>query len=213
MHAFLTFNIHVEMPETAYRPAYDAIQLEQWMIASFRALYDPLAQRSASLIDEAQSWPVPGCRAAAACLASCLLILLCGSVVRAQSVAFINPGKSDEIYWVTATQGMQAAAHSLGMTFECSMPSASLETFAIAREMVARAAVKRPEYIVITDDFAVADQLLEIIDATGVKSFLAYSSFQLTSASASDRRVASTKAGSAHWNHGRRMPAILRHTR
>ena len=88
------------------------------MIASFRALYDPLAQRSASMIDEAQSWPVPGCRAAAACLASCLLILLCGSDARAQSVAFINPGKSDEIYWMTATQGMQAVARSLGMTFE-----------------------------------------------------------------------------------------------
>lgn len=150
------------------------------MIASFRALYDPLAQRSASMIDEAQSWPVPGCRAAAACLASCLLILLCGSVARAQSVAFINPGKSDETYWVTATQGMQAAAHSLGMTFEVQYAEREpLKTFAIAREMVARAAVKRPEYIVITDDSAVADQLLEIIDAAGVKSFLAYSSIPI----------------------------------
>ena len=48
-------------------------------------------------------------RAVAACLAF-VFLLLCGSVVRAQSVAFINPGKSDEIYWMTATQGMQAAA-------------------------------------------------------------------------------------------------------
>ena len=54
-------------------------------------------------------------RAVSLSLALCLGVLLCGSVARAQSVAFINPGKSDEIYWVTATQGMQAAAHSLGM--------------------------------------------------------------------------------------------------
>jgi ABC-type sugar transport system substrate-binding protein len=63
-------------------------------------------------------------RAVAACVAF-VLVLLCGSVARAQSVAFINPGKSDEVYWMTATQGMQAAARSLGMTFECSTPSAS----------------------------------------------------------------------------------------
>src|SRR5258708_32309505 len=42
--------------------------------------------------------------------------------------------------------------------------------------MVARPAGKRPEYIVITDDYSVADRLLAIIDPAGVKSFLAYSS-------------------------------------
>jgi ABC-type sugar transport system substrate-binding protein len=107
----------------------------------------------------------------------CLSILLCSSVARAQSVAFINPGKSDEAYWVTATQGMQAAARSLGMTFEVQFAQREpLKTFEIAREMVARPRGKRPEYIMISDDAAVADQLLKVIDAAGVKSFLAYSS-------------------------------------
>jgi ABC-type sugar transport system substrate-binding protein len=110
-------------------------------------------------------------------LTLCLAIVLCGPVARAQSVAFINPGKSDETYWVTATQSMRAAAHSLGMTFEVQYAQREpLKTFEIAREMVSRAADKRPEYIVITDDSAVADRLLKIIDAAGVKSFLAYSS-------------------------------------
>lgn len=116
-------------------------------------------------------------RAVAACLVLFLIALLCGSVARAQSVAFINPGKSDEIYWVTATQGMQAAARSLGMTFEVQYAQREpLKTFEIARAMVARPADKRPEYIVITDDYSVADQLVKIADAAGVKSFLAYSS-------------------------------------
>jgi ABC-type sugar transport system substrate-binding protein len=116
-------------------------------------------------------------RTVALCLALCLAILRCGSVARAQSVAFINPGKSDEIYWVTATQVMQAAAHSLGMTFEVQYAQREpLKTFEIAHEMAARTAGKRPEYIVITDDSAVADQLLKIIDTAGVKTFLAYSS-------------------------------------
>ena len=47
-----------------------------------------------------------------------LSVLLYASGAPAQTVAFINPGKSDEIYWVTATQSMQAAAKSLGMAFE-----------------------------------------------------------------------------------------------
>ena|SRR6266702_8852776 len=68
-------------------------------------------------------------------LALCLTVLLCGSVARAQSVAFINPGKSGEIYWVTATQAMQAAAHSLGMTFEVQYAQREpLKTLEIARK-------------------------------------------------------------------------------
>ena len=109
--------------------------------------------------------------------ALCLSVLLYASAAPAQTVAFINPGKSDEIYWVTATQSMQAAAKSLGMAFEVQYAQREpLRTLEIARELVARPAGKRPEYIVITDDYAVADQLLKIIDDAGVKTFLAYSS-------------------------------------
>ena len=137
----------------------------------------PQAQRSGAMIEDARGREQPHHRAVAATLASCLALLLCGSIARAQSVAFINPGKSGEIYWETATQGMQAAAQSLGMTFEVQYAQREpLKTFEIAREMVARPPGKRPEYIVITDDYAVADQLLKIIDAAGVKTFLAYSS-------------------------------------
>ncbi len=68
-------------------------------------------------------------------LLSCLAFLLGGAVAHAQSVAFINPGKSDEIYWMTATQGMQAVARSLGMTFEVQYAQREpLKTFEIARE-------------------------------------------------------------------------------
>jgi ABC-type sugar transport system substrate-binding protein len=106
--------------------------------------------------------------------------LLYASGAPAQTVAFINPGKSDEIYWVTATQSMQAAAKSLGMAFEVQYAQREpLRTLQIARELVARPAGKRPEYIVITDDYAVADQLLKIIDDAGVKTFLAYSSIPI----------------------------------
>jgi ABC-type sugar transport system substrate-binding protein len=116
-------------------------------------------------------------RPVALCLALCAAILLWASAALAQSVVFINPGKSDEVYWLTAAQSMQAAAKSLGMTFEVHYAQREpLKTLEIAREMVARPAGKRPDYVVITDDYAVADQLLKIIDGAGVKTFLAYSS-------------------------------------
>src|SRR5262249_15661175 len=86
-----------------------------------------------------------------------LAVGLYGSVARAQPVAFINPGKSDEVYCMTAAQAMQAAARSLGMMFEVRYAQREpLKTLEIAREMVARPAGKRPEYIVVTDDYSVA---------------------------------------------------------
>jgi hypothetical protein len=85
-------------------------------------------------------------------LALCLAVLLCPGVACGQSVAFINPGKSDEIYWLTAAQSMQAAAKSLGLTFEVHYAQREpLKTLEIAREMAARPAGKRPDYVVITD--------------------------------------------------------------
>ncbi len=126
--------------------------------------------------EDARNRERPRRRPFAACLALCLAIPLCGSVARAQSVAFINPGKSDEVYWMTVTQGMQAAAHSLGMAFDVQYAQREpLKTFEIARELVARPAGNRPGYVVITDDYSVADQLVKIIDAAGIKTFLAYS--------------------------------------
>ena len=95
----------------------------------------------------------------------------------AQSIAFINPGKSDEIYWLTAAQGMQAVASSLGINFEVHYAQREhLKTLEIAREIVARPKEKRPEYVVITNDYAVAGELLKILDGAGIKTFLAYSS-------------------------------------
>ena len=119
--------------------------------------------RDRTMIEDARTREQSRNRAVAACLALGLAVLPSASVARAQSVAFINPGKSDEIYWMTATQGMQAAARSLGMTFEVQYAQREpLKTFEIAREMVARADGKRPDYIVITDDYSVLRPIAHI---------------------------------------------------
>ena len=43
---------------------------------------------------------------------------LCPQLVFAMSVVFINPGKSDEVYWVSAARAMEAAAKSLGVSLQ-----------------------------------------------------------------------------------------------
>ena len=48
-------------------------------------------------------------------LAACLLASPGGW---AQAIVFIDPGKSDEVYWVTAANAMKAAADELGMRLE-----------------------------------------------------------------------------------------------
>ena len=109
-------------------------------------------------------------------LAIGLALYFAAFAAAAQSIAFINPGKSDEIYWVTAAQAMQSVASSLGIAFEVRYAEREhLKTLEIAREMAARPKERRPEYVVITHDYAVAGELLRILDGAGVKTFLAYS--------------------------------------
>ena len=95
----------------------------------------------------------------------------------AQSIAFINPGKSDEIYWVTAARAMDRAARSLGATFEVIYAErVHPRTLDIAREIAARPKAQRPDYVIVTNDNGTGPELLRILDAAGIKTFLAYSS-------------------------------------
>ena len=53
-----------------------------------------------------------------------------------QSVVFINPGKSDEVYWVTAARAMQAAARALDMKLEVKFAERDhLRTIDFARQL------------------------------------------------------------------------------
>ncbi|WP_342130655.1 ABC transporter substrate-binding protein [Hydrogenophaga sp. OTU3427] len=104
------------------------------------------------------------------------LCLLSGGSAWAQRVAFINPGKSDEAYWVAASQSMQAAARSLGQSLEVFYAEREhLRALAFARALVARAPEDRPDYVVFSNDYGTAPELLRIFDGSGIRSFMAYS--------------------------------------
>ena len=109
-----------------------------------------------------------------------LLVLLASMFLAvpawAFSVAFINPGRSDEAYWLTASRAMEAAAKSLGIRLEVFYADRQHpRAIEIARQIVARPATERPDVVVVTNDYATAPELLRILDDAGIDAFLAFS--------------------------------------
>jgi ABC-type sugar transport system substrate-binding protein len=101
--------------------------------------------------------------------------LLCHSAW-AISVVFINPGKSDEVYWVTATRAMEAAAKSLGMQLEVLFAERQHpRVMEFARQIVARPAAQRPDFVIFSNDYATGPELLRLFDEAGIKTFMAFS--------------------------------------
>lgn len=109
-----------------------------------------------------------------------LLVLIVFSLLalaaQAQRVAFINPGKHDETYWVSAGEAMQQAARGLGQTFEQQFaerdPRRSLQ---IARELAARPAAQRPDFVVLANEKGTLVEASRILAGAGIKTFAAFS--------------------------------------
>ena len=109
---------------------------------------------------------------------SCLL--LAPLPLLAQSIVFINPGKSNEAYWVTAARAMEAAAASLGMKLETRYAERDhLRTIEFARQIAASPAGSRPDFVILTNDNGTGPEMLKALDGAGIKTFLAFSSIPL----------------------------------
>ena len=105
-----------------------------------------------------------------------LLAALTGTEALAQTVAFINPGKSDEIYWATAARAMKAAAEDLGVKLEIRYAERDhARAIEIARELAARPRESRPQFAIITNDNATGAGQLKALDAAGIRTVFAYS--------------------------------------
>ncbi len=107
-------------------------------------------------------------------LASLLLAL--PSSVLGMSVIFLNPGKTDEIYWLTSSNCMKAAARSLGVELEIMYAERDhLKTLEFARQIVARPRASQPDYVILSNDYGVGSEVLRILDAANIKTFFAFS--------------------------------------
>lgn len=89
---------------------------------------------------------------------------------QAASVVFLNPGRSNEPYWVSYTHFMQAAAGDLGMPLRVLYaerdPQRSLQQ---ARELLRDGQL--PDYLVFTNEGYIGPELLRLFADTPVRLF------------------------------------------
>lgn len=94
-----------------------------------------------------------------------------GPCAQAASVLFLNPGTTKEIFWVSYSQFMQAAARDLGMDLRIQyadrVPAVTVEQ---AREALQGA--NRPDYLVFVNEQSIAPQILRLALGSGIKLFM-----------------------------------------
>ncbi|MBK6905835.1 MAG: ABC transporter substrate-binding protein [Rhodocyclaceae bacterium] len=105
------------------------------------------------------------------CLA---MIFSCGLFAAEKlHVTFINPGKSDEAYWMMVTAFMKAAAEDLGITLEVLYVERNhFMQSQMAREIAARP--NKPDYVVLVNEKLVAPETIKPLDDAGIKTFLIF---------------------------------------
>ena len=108
---------------------------------------------------------------------TCLLMLgvVFGSAARAESVLFLSPGKTQEAFWTSYAQFMQAAARDLGIDLQI-LYSQRMPELTVAQARQALQGPDRPDYLVFVNEQYVAPQILRLAQGSGVKLFMVNSS-------------------------------------
>ncbi|TDF81866.1 ABC transporter substrate-binding protein [Pseudomonas sp. H9] len=106
----------------------------------------------------------------ALCQSLCLSLPLAASA-QAASVVFLNPGYSNETFWVSYSNFMQAAAKDLGMQLRIKYSERRSElALTQAREVLE--GNERPDYLVLVNEQYVAPEIIRLSRGSGVKLFL-----------------------------------------
>lgn len=109
-------------------------------------------------------------------LIACFFCLVMALPASALSVIFINPGKSEEVYWQTASRAMQAAAHDLEIKLSVYYAERDYgQNISIAKRIVALPETQRPDYVILTNEYTIAPALLDLLNGAGIKTFMAFS--------------------------------------
>lgn len=93
------------------------------------------------------------------------------SSARAESVLFLNPGSTQEAFWVSYSQFMQAAAQDLGIDLQI-LYSQRQPELTLAQARLALQGPNRPEYLIFVNEQYVAPQILRLAQNSGVKLFM-----------------------------------------
>lgn len=108
-----------------------------------------------------------------------VLMLLAGLLAwpaQAVSVAFINPGRSQEIFWEAASGAMFQASKSLGLQLEIQYAERDhLRALDLVRALVARPAAQRPQYLLLSNDYGTAPEMLRLVEGSGMQVLMVFS--------------------------------------
>ncbi|QAY86409.1 ABC transporter substrate-binding protein [Pseudomonas arsenicoxydans] len=94
-----------------------------------------------------------------------------GPVARGESVLFLNPGKTDEAFWISYAQFMQAAATDLGIDLRI-LYAQRMPELTVAQARLVLQGPERPDYLVFVNEQYVAPQILRLAEGSGVKLFM-----------------------------------------
>ncbi|MDN7142404.1 ABC transporter substrate-binding protein [Pseudomonas sp. JQ170] len=106
----------------------------------------------------------------ALCRSLCLSLPLVASAQGA-SVVFLNPGYSDETFWVSYSRFMQAAASDLGMALSIQYSERQPE-LALTQARQVLESPQRPDYLVLVNEQYIAPEIIRLSRDSGVKLFL-----------------------------------------
>lgn len=91
------------------------------------------------------------------------------------SVSFINPGASNEAYWVTVNQAMQAAAFKLGIALEVTyLEHDYARAVDVARDIANRPPARRPDYVFLDNEGGYGPACLRILDGAGIPVLMVF---------------------------------------
>ncbi|PTT93745.1 LacI family transcriptional regulator, partial [Pseudomonas sp. HMWF005] len=100
-----------------------------------------------------------------------LLGALFATAARAESVLFLNPGSTQEAFWLSYSQFMQVAARDLGIELQILYAQRQPE-LTIAQARLALQGPNRPDYLMFVNEQYVAPQILRLAENSGVKLFM-----------------------------------------
>lgn len=103
-------------------------------------------------------------------LTLCLSLPLAAGA-QAASVVFLNPGYSNETFWVDYSRFMQAAAKDLGMELRVQYSERRAD-LALRQARALFASPQRPDYLVLVNEQYVAPEIIRLSQGSGVKLFL-----------------------------------------
>ncbi|WP_194788483.1 ABC transporter substrate-binding protein [Pseudomonas sp. UFMG81] len=106
----------------------------------------------------------------ALCQGLCLSLPLAAGA-QAASVVFLNPGHSDETFWLDYSRLMQAAATDLGMQLRVEYTERRAD-LALTQARAVLHGPQRPDYLVLVNEQYVAPEIIRLTRGTGVKLFL-----------------------------------------